>query len=326
MFFSRWLRKSARPTPTFRPAVRALEERAVPAGLGDFFGPDVQTGPATHLLVVVPETARANRSFDVIVEALDASNQLASGYTGTVSLSLSPADAGATLKPTSHPFTANDHGIYEFHVTLSQTSPETIIATDNSATPLTASAVVNATTQTATTLQVEAPEQAATGVATRVEVEVLDQAGQVMRNFTGAVQVTSSDTSATAAPNRHTAQASVPITYTFTKGDHGEHFFLVTFNDANVVSTGTPVTVTASLPPANSPTLSGTAGVTLYPKDTVTHLGLFALPVANSGKAFPVEVVALNASNQIVTGYNGTVTFDLGTADTNATISTTRGG
>jgi hypothetical protein len=269
--------------------------------------------------VALPETARANRSFDVIVEALDASNQLATGYTSTVTLSLGTADSGATV-PAPYPFTASDHGIHEFHVSLSQTNSETIMATDNRTTPLTASATINAGTRTATTVVVETPEQAATGVATPVEVEVLDQAGQLMRNFTGQVTVSGSDTSATGAPNRHTAAASLPITYTFTARDHGEHTFLVTFNAA-AAATGTTTTVQAA---TTSPARSGTATLTLYPPTTMTHFGVHTAPFAVSGKATAVRVEALSASNQVVTGYTGTVT--LTSSDTAATASTTRGG
>jgi hypothetical protein len=319
MPFSRWIRRRSRPTQGFRPAVVALEDRTVPAFLDGFFGPPA-AGPATHLQVIVPETAKAGRSFDVIVEALDASNQPASGYTGTVTLSLGTPDAGATV-PGPYQFAASDHGIHEFHVKLSQTNPETIKATDNSATPLTASAIVNAASQVATSVVVETPETAATGVATRVEVEVLDQAGQTMRNFTGTVTLSSTETTATGTPNRHTAAASLPITYTFTAHDHGEHTFLVTFNAQNVPTTGTAVTMTAK---TNSPALTGTAGLTIYPPTTVTHFGLFALPFAFSGTSTPVVVRALNASDQVVSGYTGTVSFT--SSDNTAKISTTKGG
>ncbi len=121
MLFSRWFRRSSRPRRDFRPAVLLLEDRTVPSGLGDLFGA-LTPGPATHLQVIVPESTKAGRSFDVTVEALDASNQLATGFTGTVALSLGTPDAGATV-PGAYQFTANDHGIHEFHVTLSQTTP-----------------------------------------------------------------------------------------------------------------------------------------------------------------------------------------------------------
>jgi hypothetical protein len=315
MPFSRWSRPSPRPARHFRPAVLRLEDRTVPSGFGGLFG---SSGPATHLQVIVPESTRAGQSFDVIVEALDASNQPASGYTGTVALSLRTPGTGAKV-PGPYTFTAADHGVHDFHVSLSLTTPQTITATD-SGHSFTAAATTNAATQVATSVMVETPETAATGVATRVEVEVLDQAGQVMRNFTGPVTVSSTDTTAMGTAKRHTAAASLPVTYTFTAGDHGEHTFLITVN-ATAAASGTPATVTAT---TTSPALMRSAGLTLFPPTTVTHLGLVVLPMVFSGSAAPVVVEALNASDQVVSGYTGTVSFS--SSDSAAVIRATYGG
>lgn len=315
MPFSRWSRPSHRLARHFRPAVLRLEDRTVPSGFGDLFG---ASGPATHLQVVVPENTRAGRPTPVLVEALDASNHLASGFTGTVSLSLGTPDSGATL-PAAYRFRASDHGAHVFLLTLSQTTPQTITATDT-ADSFMASATTNAATRVATTVVVETPEAAATGVPTRVEVEVLDQAGQLMRDFTGPVTVSSSDTTAKGSPQRRGEPASLPITYNFQRGDHGEHSFAITFN-ATASATGTPVTVTAT---SASPALSGSAQITLYPATTVTHFAGFGLPFAFVGSAVPIHVMALNASNQVVTGYAGTVSFS--SSDAAALISATRTG
>src|SRR5262249_24189879 len=178
-----------------------------------------------------------NQPFSALVEALDASNQLASSYTGTISFSVAPADSGAmasagfgkaltALSSFSYQFSTNDHGIHLFRFELTSTNATAITASDGT---FSASATTNAAPETATTVMVETLEQAASGTPTRVEVEILDQAGQVMRNFTGAVTVSSSDTSATATPNHLTTPATVPITYNFTAFDRGEHFFRLNF-------------------------------------------------------------------------------------------------
>ena len=282
----------------------------------------------------MPENVQAGQTFEIKVEALDASNRIASGFTDAVSLSsgdstaMGTATEGSALTalPLSYTFVAGDHGVHEFQVQLSKVGPETITAADTATNTTVASdfGTTNVTpAPVATKVVVITPETAATGVATPVTVEVLDQSGHLLRNFTGTVQVTSSDTSATATASRHTTAASVPITYTFTSQDHGEHTFLVTFNET-AAATGTATTVTASTPVGTS-TLSGQGSVTVYPATTVTHLGVFAAPFAFSGSATPVEVVALNASNQKVSGYTGTVTFS-STTDSTATASATRTG
>jgi hypothetical protein len=332
MPFPRWLRPGARSARTFRPNLVPLEDRTVPAaliGVIDHPAP----GPATHLQVIVPEHVQAGQTFEVKVAALDASNRIATSFAESISLSSGDTTATGTATkgsaltalPLSYTFQASDHGVHTFQLQLTATGAETIKATDTatntSVTGDTESTNVNPAA-VASKIVVVTPEAAATGVATRVEVEVLDQSGHLMKNFTGTVTVTSADTSATAAPNRHTAAASVPITYTFTAADHGEHTFLVTFN-ATAAATGTATTVTTSTT-VGTATLSGQGSVTLYPPTTVTHLGVFTAPFAVAGSAVPVEVVALNASNQAVTGYTGTVTLTSG--DSAATASTTRGG
>jgi hypothetical protein len=366
MDLSRWLiphRRApgkARPPRGFLPALEALEDRTVPSGFGhgflapafegfgDFGGESgVTAGPATHLRVVVPENVQPGSSFKVLVEAVDASNHLAANFTDTVSLSLGTADTGAgTNVPAPYPFTAADHGVHVFTVTLSTTGSQTITATDTTTnSTVTAGAATTSVTATptnttpvATQVLVITPEQAAVGVSTDVTVEVLDAAGHVVPNFTGTISLDSSDTAATASSSRHAAQATVPITYTFTARDHGKHEFHVTF--ATAVTAGTTTTVTAASTDPNS-SLSGQATLTVYPATTVTHFAI--IPGATGGqqgedscegegesaratvgttKAF--TVVALNAANQIVTGYTGTIS--LTSSDTAATASATATG
>jgi hypothetical protein len=75
------------------------------------------SGPATHLEVIAPEDVQSGRSFDVLVEAEDASNRPVSDFTDTVRFTLANPDSGATL-PIDYTFTARDHGIHRFDVTL----------------------------------------------------------------------------------------------------------------------------------------------------------------------------------------------------------------
>lgn len=343
MLFLNWLRPSRvrnrTAIPGFRPALQYLEDRTVPSGMGWFgpipgrtfdfgSGPRSTPGPATHLQVVVPESTQAGHSAYVFVEALDAANQIATGYTGSVSLSLAPPDATVPL-PTAYTFSSSDHGVHLFQVTLATAGSETIDATGTlSSATITGAATTTVYTTTAPTItptvaqvMIISPEQAATGVGTRVEVEALDTAGHLVRNFTGTVTLSSSDTLATGAPNHRTAAASLPITYTFTQRDHGEHTFLVTFQTA--IATGSATTVSASTPGASG-TVTGQATLTTYPPTVVTHFDVDSRGLVASGTATAVYVSALNASNQVVTGYTGTISF--GSSDTTATAAATSGG
>ena len=321
MFPARWFRRKPVPLAA-RPTLQILEDRTVPSGFGGFFKfLSPPSGPATHLVVTVPENVTSGKAFEVQVEAEDASNRRATSYTGTVSLSLGTADPGATVPTAPYTFSATtDHGIHDFMVTLAATGSQTITAKDTADSFTDSAATFVIPAPVATTLVVETQETAAVGVASPVTVEVLDQSGNLLRNFTGTVTLTSSDLSATAKTSRKATAASVPITYTFTTKDHGEHTFDVTFNET-AATTGTVTTVTAS---TTTPSLTDSGSVTVYPPTVVTHFGVITSSYPVSGKAAAVEVEALNAANQVVTGYAGTVT--LTSSDMTATASATKGG
>jgi hypothetical protein len=264
-------------------------------------------GPATHLRVIVPENVPSGQTFNVLVEAEDASNRLAAGYTGTVQLSLGTADAGATL-PAAYTFTAGDHGEHLFQVTLSATGSQTIKATDTATSSIAGSATTTVNpAPTLAQLLVITPETAAVGVPTRVIVAAVDGSGHLLRNFTGTVSLSTSDSAAT----------GLPASYTFTASDRGLHSFLVTFGTADAA--GSPTTVTAT-----SGTVTGQASLTVDPATAVTHFAVFTRHAAVDGSATSVIVEALNASNQVVTGYAGTV--QLTSSDTAAAASATAGG
>jgi hypothetical protein len=152
------------------------------------------------------------------------------------------------------------------------------------------------------------PKSAAVGVPNRVTVVAEDASKHLLVNFTGTVTLSTSDAAAT----------GLPSTYTFQASDHGFHTFLMTFVTPNT-SASSPTTVTAT-----DGSITGTASILVEPATTVTRFALFAVPPAVSGATTPVIVVALNASNQIVTGYTGTVS--LSSSDTTATASATSGG
>jgi hypothetical protein len=319
MFFFRSSRGRSRQAAAFRPAVRLLEDRTVPSGLAWHVTP----GPATQLDVIVPESVNAGQTFHVIVKAEDARNHLATGFTGSVSLAVLPSDPNATL-PMAYTFTPRDHGEHVFKVTLQAAGSETIQATGT----LSTGTVTGSGTTTvnpapvATKVVVITPQLAAVGAPTRVTVEVEDQSGHLLKNYAGTVTLSSTDTTATGAANRHTTAASLPITYTFSPHDHGMHTFEITFNET-AAATGTSTTVTASATTSATP-LTGSATLTVYPASTVTHFGLWTPPLAIAGYATPVFVEALNASNQVVTGYTGTINFT--SSDAGAKISAMSGG
>ena len=215
MFLSHWFRRSPRPRLRFRPTVLELEDRTVPSLFPAL-------APATHLKVIIPETSptghQTGKTFDVWVEALDAHNRLATGYTGTIKLRSSDLTArgSASSRPAlraltlTYTFTTGDCGFHVFHVNLKKAGSQSISAIDAKKPSIRGSASTQITSPAvATTQVVSAPAQAATGVATHVQVEVPDQSRRRLVNFTSTVTVVSSVTSATGE-----VSASPPITYT----------------------------------------------------------------------------------------------------------------
>jgi hypothetical protein len=132
-------------------------------------------------------------------------------------------------------------------------------------------------------------------------VVALDASNHVVSNYTGTVQLTSSDTGAT-----------LPAAYTFTTADHGIHVFDVTF-----ASTGSQ-TVTATGTSSAGASVSGSVSITVNPAQVVTHFAILVQPYAAAGSQTQVVVVALDASNHVVSSYTGTV--QLTSSDTGATL------
>ena len=116
-------------------------------------------GTATHFTVAVPSTAAAGNAFSVTVTALDASNAVATGYTGmahftsTDSMATLPADSTLT------------NGVGTFSVVLKTAGTQTITATDtvSNAVSGTNAIIVNAAPISTTTTLVSSSNPSAAG-------------------------------------------------------------------------------------------------------------------------------------------------------------------
>jgi len=95
--------------------------------------PPTAASAATHFSVTAPATATAGTAFQVTVTALDASNNLANTYSGTVHFTSTDGQAALPHDSTL----AN--GTAQFKATLSTTGSQSIKATDTIATSITGS-------------------------------------------------------------------------------------------------------------------------------------------------------------------------------------------
>src|SRR5262249_39767510 len=86
---------------------------------------------ATHFSIVRPSSAAAGSAFSITVVALDANNNAAIGYNGTVTITGSDSGAG-------HVYTGGtfSNGIGVFSETLVTAGPQTLTATDTTSTTI----------------------------------------------------------------------------------------------------------------------------------------------------------------------------------------------
>jgi hypothetical protein len=298
MLFSRWLRRRNNKPVSFKPSFCVLEDRITPSHFSSWTPPT--PGPATHLMVEAPHSVKVGQPFTIEVEALDANNHLATGYTGTVTFSLGTADKGAVL-PANYTFTASNDGFQWFTVTLTTTQSETITATDTVTSTITGSATTTVSAAPAAThFLVEAPKYVvATGQFT-VTVVALSANNRVATGYAGTVSLSSSD-----------ANASLPGNYTFSPGaDHGSHTFTVSLSAAE------SATLTAT--DATTSTITGKASITAEAATAVTHFAVLSLGFALPGVPTVVLVEAMDANHHVLAGYTGTVAFT--SSDTSASL------
>src|SRR5207248_2831425 len=126
----------------------------------------VNPGNATHLILSAPPSATAGKTFSVTVRALDAYNNTATGYTGTVHFTKSDGGSGSGV-PADYTFLASEGGVHSFSngVILVSTPSQTVSATDTSNSSITGTSnAVTVKAASATHLMVGAPSTATVGV------------------------------------------------------------------------------------------------------------------------------------------------------------------
>src|SRR5262249_48883110 len=150
------------------------------------------------------------------------------------------------------------------------------------------------------------PSDPVSGSRFDITVAALDAHNNIDMTYSGTVTFASSDMAAAVV---------LPATYTFTTGpraDNGLHLFTNTRPRAT-----TRITAGNQLIIVSDGTINGNITVTVMP-GAVTHFRLDAPASAVSGSPFEITVTALDAHDNVVTSYVGTVTFT--TSDTAAGV------
>jgi plastocyanin len=95
---------------------------------------NVQAAPASHFLLIAPESASSGTPFDLIVAALDPYGNFDMNYQGTVAFTTTDTDPGVML-PAAYTWTSGnneDNGLHDFvgGVTLITSGQQTLTVTD----------------------------------------------------------------------------------------------------------------------------------------------------------------------------------------------------
>ena len=247
---------------------------------------------AIHFAVAVANPYEAGMPHTVTVTALDAAGNIATGYTGTVSLGSS--DPRAAL-PASHTFSAADAGVYKFPagfttgLILKTAGLQTVTATDSD-NSLTGNLTVTVTPSAAKTLVVSGlSSPRAAGAPGTVTVIAKDAYGNIAIGYLGTVGFSSSDPGAT-----------LPDSYTFSATDAGVHIFNVTLV--------TPGKQTVTVTDAVKASITGSQK-NIVVQGVATHFAVQVVNPYEAGMPHTVTVTALDALGNIVTGYTGTVSL-----------------
>jgi hypothetical protein len=206
---------------TAGPQSITVRDTAAPALTATQSGIAVSAAAATHFVVSgYPTSTNAGIAHTVTVTALDAYGNVATGYTGTVRLTSSDAQA---VLPSNYTFTAADAGVHSFTVTLVTAGSQSITATDTTTGTITGSeSGIAVTASSATHFSIQMPASATQGVPFTITIVALDAYGNVDTNYRGTIHFTSSD-----------RKATLPADYTFTAADAGTHPFTVTLRATN---------------------------------------------------------------------------------------------
>lgn len=242
--------------------------------------------------------ATAGKPASITVTARDAFGNRATGYLGSVHFT--STDAHGALPP-DYTFTAADQGSHTFSVTLQTAGPQKVTVTDTANASMTATGPAVTVSPAATsTLVVDGfPAFVTAGSSGNLRVMAEDAFGNTTTDYTGTVHFTSTD-----------AQAVLPADYTFTATNAGVHNFSATLATAGVQSLAATDAATTSITGAEQ-------GIQVT-NGAVTHLNVSAAGPAAAGAPFGLVVTALDAFNNVVTGYLGTVSFN--SSDSTATL------
>ena len=304
---------------------------AVYAGDSNFLGstsPDlnqvVNTGSATHFTVSGhPSPSAANTAQSFVVIARDASNNVATGYTGTVHITSSD---GLAVLPSNYTFTVGDGGVRIFSATLKTAGTQSITATDTATGSINGSQsgiVVTLPPTTTTVTGVNLGTATVVGQAYTVSVSVTSTSGTPTGSVSVSDSVATCPVTLSGGTGSCTLTSTTPGTKTITATYAATASYAGSAGTAShtVNKASTTTSVTSSVNPslsAQSVTFTATIAVTapgagtrtgtVQFKDGASNLGS---PVTVAGNQASFSTSALSVGGHSITAvYSGDTNFN----------------
>jgi len=240
----------------------------------------VNSGTATHFQVSAPSTATAGTSIQYTVTALDAANNRADHYTGTVRYT--STDAAAVFIQSLQ----LNSGFGSFPVTLKTAGTQSISVADT-ANPSTTgnSGPISVVAAPASHFTVSAPSAATAGIAFQVTVTALDPYGNVDTHYTGTVHFTSTD-ALTALPTNTSVGGGSAVFSVTLNSSGGQKITVSDINTSSINGTSGTVAVSSATgaPSAIGVATGGTGAgynttITATFADTAGYLNLHVIDV-----------------------------------------------
>jgi len=242
----------------------------------------VVLGAATHFVVTAPAGATAGSAFNFTVTAMDAFNNKATGYAGTIRFtSTDPAahlPANATLT----------NGTGTFSATFTTAGSRTLRVADAVSTALVGvSSAVNVLAAAATHFVFTLRASTTAGSTNSFAVTAQDPYNNTATGYAGTIHFTSSDPNAVLPADATLVNGTRTFT-TLLKTAGNQTLGVADVLDGTVVGTSSPVNVAPG---------------------AATHFVLTVPANATAGSAFNFTLTALDRYNNTATGYTGTIHF-----------------
>ena len=189
----------------------------------------MRAAPADHLQVQINGSPTAGVATTVTVAALDGSDAVDTGYTGTVHFT---SNDGQAVLPADYLFDIGDNGVQTFSLTFRTAGNRSISVADVDIPGINGNDSTTVNPAAAHHLVVSGfPDPTVAGASHPFVVTAKDLFGNTATGYSGTVTFTSTD-----------PDAVLPIDYDFVGGDNGDHTFSATLKTAGNPATSPPPT------------------------------------------------------------------------------------